>query len=73
MASKQTTFTPSLSEAKAASTTSVVKGIVEKQSADRQAKTDRLRAARLEKEISMSKAEPPAKKRKATTSKRSKP
>lgn len=71
MASKKTTFTPSLSEAKAASTTSVVKAIVEKQAADRQAKTDRLRAARLEKEVSLSKEEAPATKRKAATSKRS--
>ena len=50
MVSKRAVFTPSLSETKAANTTSVVKDIVDKQSADRQAKTDRLRAARLQQE-----------------------
>ncbi len=52
MPTKNTLFRPSKVESKADSTTKVVKGIVEDETAARQAKTARLRAARAERDAS---------------------
>ena len=52
MPTKHTLFRPSKAETKADATTKIVKGIVESETAARQAKTARLRAARAERDAS---------------------
>ncbi len=73
MATKHTLFRASRSQTKAENTTTVAKGLIEKETAARDAKTKRLRAARLENEASAPKAETPATSRKPSTRKRTKP
>ena len=52
MLTKNNVFRPSKAESKADATTEVVKGIVEADTAAREAKTARLRAARAERDAS---------------------
>jgi len=73
VATKHTLFRASRSQTKAESTTIVAKGLIEKETAARDAKTSRLRAARLEHEAFAPKAETPATKRKPSTRKRTEP
>lgn len=49
---KNTVFRPTASETKADSVTKIVKGMIDADTSAREAKTQRLRAARLERDIS---------------------
>lgn len=69
MVTKHTLFGSSKSETKAKTTTSVAKTLIDKETAARDAKTKRLREARLEREATEAKVEPPAKKAKTSTRK----
>ena len=52
MLNKHTLFRPSKAESKADATTKIVQGIVEAETTARQAKTERLRSARAERDAS---------------------
>lgn len=58
---KDTLFRPSRMETKAETTTAVAMGMIDKESAARDAKTQRLRAARLEREAAELRKTPPKK------------
>ena len=61
MVTKHTLFKPSKAETKADSTTQIAKGIIESEKIARDAKTNRLRAARLERKAAEDAAPAPAK------------
>jgi hypothetical protein len=67
---RHTLFKPSKAETKAESTTTVAMGIIEAETAARQAKTERLKAARLEREAAEKAPEPKARKTKPRAGKR---
>lgn len=59
MVTKHNLFRPSKAESKADATTTVAKGIIEAETSAREAKVERLRRARLDRDASEAKAEAP--------------